>query len=97
MCSDSVKPGKNSAQNPEREIITALLISYQKGELTAGQILKIMRREILEMNQTEYAILVGISRRTLCALEQDQGSPTLAVFNAAFRPFGLQAGLITAL
>lgn len=83
------------AQNEQQEIIQELLAAYQRQELSAGQILKILRKDIMEMSQTDYAKMIGISRRTLSDLEQDLGSPTFHVFNAAFQPFGLQAGLVT--
>ncbi|WP_102794732.1 helix-turn-helix domain-containing protein [Bowmanella denitrificans] len=82
------------AHEKHGELIRELLSAYQRQELSAGQILKILRKDILEMSQVEYAALTGISRRTLSDLEQDLSSPTFLVFNAAFQPFGLQAGLI---
>lgn len=84
----------NFAQHIPEELRQELLRSYYDGELSAGQILKLLRKEVAEMNQTDFAALIGISRRTLSDLEQDLGSPTLTVFNAAFKPFGLTAGLI---
>ncbi|MBN7821668.1 helix-turn-helix transcriptional regulator [Bowmanella yangjiangensis] len=82
------------AQPIQQEIILELLAAYQRQELSTGQILKILRKDIMEMSQTEYAKMIGISRRTLSDLEQDLGSPTFHIFNAAFKPFGLQAGLV---
>lgn len=62
--------------------------------ITPGAVLRKLRREVLGMNQTEYAALASISRRTLSDIETDKGSPSLALLNRAFRPFGLTAGLL---
>ncbi|MFC0268049.1 helix-turn-helix transcriptional regulator [Kushneria aurantia] len=63
-------------------------------QITPGQLLKRLRREVLSMNQTEYAALASISRRTLSAIETDRNQHTLDTFNRAFRPFGLSIGLL---
>lgn len=84
------------AHQEDYELITELLNSYYKDELTLGQMLKIMRKDLLEMTQAEYARLVGISRRSLCDLEQDKSHPTAHILDAVFSPFGLRTGLISA-
>ncbi|WP_445396747.1 helix-turn-helix domain-containing protein [Zobellella sp. An-6] len=79
----------------EREaLLIALLTQLFSGEITEGKLLRTLRKELLNMSQTEYAALVGVSRRTLSDVERDTGSPTLAVLNAIFKPFGLRAGLL---
>ena len=72
------------------EMVEQLLI----GNTTPGAVLRKLRREVLGMNQTEYAALASISRRTLSDIETDKGSPSLALLNRAFRPFGLTVGLL---
>ncbi|ALT00171.1 hypothetical protein AT746_19145 [Lacimicrobium alkaliphilum] len=84
------------AHQEDYELITELLNSYYKDELTLGQMLRIMRKDLLEMTQFDYAKLVGISRRSLCDLEQDKSHPTAHNLNAVFAPFGLKTGLISA-
>jgi DNA-binding XRE family transcriptional regulator len=78
----------------ERENL--LLFCLQKvidGEMTEGQVLRKLRKEVLDMNQDEYAALVKVSRRTLSDIENDTGSQSIAVINSVFKPFGLRLGL----
>lgn len=63
-------------------------------KITTGQLLKQLRRDVLGMNQTRYAELAAISRRTLSAIENDSGTQSLGSLNRAFRPFGLSVGLL---
>lgn len=72
----------------------ALLRQFYSSELTDGQLLRALRRDVLGLSQTRYAALVGISRRTLSDLEGDKGNVTLAVMNRVFKPLGLRVGLL---
>src|SRR5690554_575767 len=63
-------------------------------EISEGEALCLLRREVLGLSQEDYAKLVGISRRTLSDLERDQGNLTIAAINRVFRPLGLRAGLL---
>lgn len=63
------------------------------GELTLGVALKILRKYVAGLDQVSFAELCGISRRTLAALEADEGNPTLHTVNQAFKLFGLTLGL----
>lgn len=63
-------------------------------EISEGEALRLLRREVLGLSQEAYAKLVGISRRTLSDLERDQGNLTIAAMNRVFRPLGLRAGLL---
>ncbi|WP_447044919.1 transcriptional regulator [Vreelandella sp. H-I2] len=74
--------------------LVALLKRYYAGELTDGQLLRLLRRDVLGLTQTRYASLVGISRRTLSDLEGDKGNVTLEVRNRVYRPLGLEASLL---
>jgi len=79
----------------EREML--LLSGLQQllsGALTEGKLLRKLRKEILAMNQDEYAALVGISRRTLSDIENDTGSQSITLINSIFKPFGLRLGLL---
>lgn len=78
----------------EYALVLELLCAFYQGLLSMGQIIQIMRKDILEMNQTQFAQLTGISRRTLSDLEQDKGSPTLSVLDAVLAPFGIKTGLL---
>lgn len=85
----------NKPSSSEREaLLIALLTRLFTGEITEGQLLRTLRKDLLNMSQTEYATLVGVSRRTLSDIERNAGSPSLAVLNAIFKPFGLKAGLL---
>ena len=78
----------------EREDI--LLLCLQKvidAEMTEGQVLRKLRKEVLGMSQEEYAALVKVSRRTLSDIENDTGSQSIDTINSVFKPFGLRLGL----
>ncbi|MCP1317291.1 helix-turn-helix transcriptional regulator [Vreelandella lionensis] len=79
----------------EREaLLTTLATQLVREEISSGQVLRQLRRDVLGMSQTQYADLVGISRRTLSDLEAGKASPTVALLNQVFRPLGLQVGLL---
>ncbi|PSJ48376.1 helix-turn-helix transcriptional regulator [Zobellella taiwanensis] len=85
----------NKPSPAEREaLLISLLTRLFDGTITEGELLRTLRKDLLNMSQTEYASLVGVSRRTLSDIERNVGSPTLAVVNAVFKPFGLKAGLL---
>ncbi|MBS9402484.1 helix-turn-helix domain-containing protein [Halomonas sp. TRM85114] len=80
---------------PDREAaLLFLLEQFYADELTEGQLLRALRRDVLGLSQTDYASLVGISRRTLSDLEGDKSNITLAVMNRVFKPLGLKVGLL---
>lgn len=64
------------------------------GEISEGDLLRLLRRDVLGLTQNDYARLVGISRRTLSDMEGDKGNVSLAVMNRAFRPLGLKVCLM---
>lgn len=74
--------------------LVALLKRFYAGDLSDGQLLRALRRDVLGLSQTRYASLVGISRRTLSDLEGDKGNVTPEVKNRAFRPLGLEVSLL---
>ncbi|WP_447530414.1 helix-turn-helix domain-containing protein [Vreelandella sp. TE19] len=79
----------------EREaLLVELLDRLLRDEMSTGQVLRQLRREVLGMSQTQYAEKVGISRRSLSDIEGDKASPTRALLDQVFRPLGLQVGLI---
>lgn len=63
------------------------------GELSLGAALKILRKYVAGLNQADFAELCGVSRRTLAALEADEGNPTLQTVNQVLKLFGLRLGL----
>ena len=85
----------NKPSPAEREaLLISLLLQLSSGEITEGELLRTLRKDLLKLSQTDYATMVGISRRTLSDIERNVASPTIAVLNAVFRPFGLKAGLL---
>jgi len=79
----------------EREaVLLALLFQLLQQKITEGELLSTLRKKVLGLNQTDYATLAGISRRTLSDIERNAGSQTLTVLNAVFKPLGLRAGLL---
>ncbi len=79
----------------EREaLLITLLRAVQREELTEGELLRRLRKDILGMNQDEYAVLVKVSRRTLSDIERDAGNPSLPVLKRVFRPLGITVGLL---
>jgi len=78
----------------EREAyLLDLLDQLAQKTTTEGKVLAILRKEILGMNQDDYAAYVKVSRRTLSDIENDTGKQTLQVMNKVFKPFGLTMGL----
>ncbi|MGR4068093.1 helix-turn-helix transcriptional regulator [Billgrantia sp. C5P2] len=63
-------------------------------EISEGQALRILRRDVLGLSQDAYAKLVGISRRTLSDLERNRANMTLDAMNRVYRPLGLRVGLL---
>jgi len=76
-----------------KELLSFVEEQVADGELTLGAALKILRKNIAGLNQAEFAQLSGVSRRTLAALEADEGNPTLQTVNQVLRLFGLRLGL----
>lgn len=78
----------------EREAyLLDLLEQLAQKNITEGKLLATLRKDILGMNQDDYAAYVNVSRRTLSDIENDSGKQTLPVINKVFKPFGLTIGL----
>lgn len=75
-------------------LLLDLLTQLLREEITAGHMLRTLRRRVLGMSQDDYSRLVSVSRRTLSDIETDKASPSLALLDRVFRPFGLKAGLV---
>lgn len=79
----------------EREaLLLSLLRRLYAEELSEGQLLRALRRQVLGLSQDDYARLVGVSRRTLSDIERDVASTSLSVLNRVFKPLGLRAGVM---
>lgn len=77
-----------------QQVLIDLYMQYLLNEITLGQLLAYLRKNILGMSQEQYANLVGVSRRTLTDIEQDKGKLTQSVLDKVFKPLGLKAGLV---
>lgn len=84
---------KNQTQD-RQQVLIDLYMQYLLNEITLGQLLAYLRKNILGMSQEQYANLVGVSRRTLTDIEQDKGKLTQSVLDKVFKPLGLKSGLV---
>lgn len=79
----------------EREaLLLGLLSEFFSDQVSTGELLRRLRKDMLNMSQEEFSSLVKISRRTLSDIETDKGSQSLSVLGRVFRPFGLKIGLL---
>ncbi len=84
-----------SLSSEERHnLLLSLLAQYMLGELSQGQLLVYLRENVLSKNQTEFAKLVKVSRRTIINIENDDGPFRESILNKVFRPFGIKCGLV---
>lgn len=84
---------KNQTQD-RQQVLIDLYKQYLLSEITLGQLLSYLRKNVLGMTQEQYAALISVSRRTLTDIEQDKGKLTQSVLDKAFKPLGLKAGLV---
>ena len=85
----------NKNQSLDRQqLLIDLYKKYLIGEITLGQLLSYLRKNVLGLTQEKYATMVGISRRTLTDIEQDKGQLTQVVLDKVFKPLGLKVGLV---
>ncbi|WP_151790032.1 helix-turn-helix domain-containing protein [Acinetobacter junii] len=84
---------KNQTQD-RQQVLIDLYMQYLLNEITLGQLLAYLRKNILGISQEQYANLVGVSRRTLTDIEQDKGKLTQSVLDKVFKPLGLKVGLV---
>lgn len=79
----------------EREaLLLDLLTQLLRDQITPGILLRTLRKQVLGMSQVQFAALVSVSRRTLSDIETGKGSPSLALLDRVFKPFGLKFGPI---
>lgn len=83
----------NMTAEQRQALLIVLLQKHILGEISQGEILKRLRKEVLGFSQTRYAELVGVSRRTLTDIEQDKGSQIQSIIDKVFKPLGMKSGL----
>lgn len=83
------------AMTPEQRqaLLIDLLRQHILGEISQGELLKYLRKNVLGVSQTRYAQFIGISRRTLTDIEQNKGSQTQGIIDKVFQPFGIKSSL----
>lgn len=84
---------KQLTPSEREDLLVNLLAQQQAGIITEGELLRKLRKDILGMNQEQYAKLVKISRRTLSDVEKSSGNQTISLLNRVFRPLGLNFSL----
>lgn len=85
---------KNMKPVERQAFMLTLMGQLLAGDITEGQLLRTVRKQVLGLSQEQYAKLAKISRRSLSDLELGRGSPTVSLLNAVFRPLGLKVGLL---
>lgn len=85
---------KNLSPSQKEALFIKLTADLFKGEITQGELLRMLRKTYLGLSQESYAKLVGISRRSLHEVESDRGALTLTTLNKIFLPLGFTLGLI---
>jgi len=80
---------KNQTQD-RQQVLIDLYKQYLLSEITLGQLLSYLRKNVLGLSQEQYAALVGISRRTLTDIEQDKSKLTQSVLDKVFKPTGFK-------
>ena len=80
----------NNQPQDRQQILIDLYLQYLKQEITTGELLKYLRKNVLGMSQEQYANFVGISRRTLSDIELNKGSLSQSIMDKVLKPLGLQ-------
>lgn len=75
-------------------LLISLLQQHILGTASQGELLKQLRKQVIHYNQSQFAELVGISRRALSDLENNKGAPSTSLIAKVFKPFGLKPGLV---
>ncbi|GLR64252.1 helix-turn-helix domain-containing protein [Marinospirillum insulare] len=79
----------------EREqYLSDLLDQLTQGEISIGQAVYSLRKDVTGLRQDQFARMCKISLRALRQVEYDQGNPTLQTLNNIFKLFGMRMGVI---
>lgn len=74
------------------QLRTKLLQDIDNGQIEPPAALKILR-QVLGKSQSDYAKLVGVSKKIISDFELGRGNPTVETMNKMFAPIGLEVGL----
>ncbi|MBD5770789.1 helix-turn-helix domain-containing protein [Marinomonas colpomeniae] len=80
-------------EDQRQALLIDLLRQHILGEISQGELLKYLRKNILGVSQTRYAEFIGVSRRTLTDIEQNKGSQAQGIIDKVFKPFGIKSSL----
>lgn len=81
---------RNALTPSEREtLFFSLLRQVLQGEITEGELVRVLRRRVLGVSQSKYAALVGVSRSVLSMMERNEGTVSTSIREAILRPLGL--------
>lgn len=75
-------------------ILTEIQTQLASGELTIGQAVRKLRKEITGLQQARFAQMCKLSLRALRQLEHNESNPTVQTLNSVFNPFGMQVGIV---
>ena len=75
-------------------ILAEVQAQLSSGELTIGQAIRRLRKEVTGLQQARFAQMCKLSLRALRQLEHDETNPTVQTLNNVFRPFGMQVGIV---
>ncbi len=76
-------------------ILTEIRTQLAAGDITIGQAVRRLRKEITGLQQARFAQMCKLSLRALRQLEQDEANPTMHTLNSVFGPFGMQVGIVS--
>ena len=81
-------------EEDKAEILMNLLVLAFEGEISQGTLIKLLRRDVLGVNQDQFVELTGINRKTLSQVEGDRTKPTMKALVELIRPFGLEFAIV---
>ena len=64
------------------------------GEITIGEAVRRLRKEVTGLQQARFAQMCKLSLRALRQLQLDESNPTVQTLNSVFNPFGMQVGIV---
>ena len=89
-----VKTVEELTPSQKEKLLVNLTKSILLREISPGELLRRLRVSYLGMNQDDYAELIGISRRSLHAIETDEKPMSSTTLLKAFSPLGFTLGLV---
>ena len=82
-----------SAESRQLFLLNAVQ-ELMRGVTSRGQLIRNLRKNLLMMNQQEFAVFCKISRRTLTEIENDADGLNEGSLNRVLGIFGLQMGVV---